>query len=405
MKFRTSSALSLLFVTETKPFTISVLKLLTLTLLLGQTIISQTPVYEMLVSSRNTHSVKLYNLSTGAYINDFIPTGSGGLNTTQDVIIGPGGNILVSGRGNSAILMYDKFTGSFINSFTSGYTLNNPTKITLGPDGNLYVSQWGNGNQKIVRFNGTTGEFVDEFTQSLNLPLGHAWDSYGNLYAACYGSGDIRKFDTSGNFTGIFTESGYLQGPANLWFDTKGNLFVIDWILGSVLQFNASNGSFIKVFISGIQNAEGYSFGPDSNLYICDWSQNNIKKYTSSGAFLGIFTNQGNLQAPNSILIREVLPIGIEEISGIAYTFKLYQNYPNPFNPSTKISFSLSNRGHVKLKIYDVTGKEIAVLIDGNLNSGSFTAEWNPHNFSAGIYFYKLSNSYYSVTKKMILLK
>jgi len=405
MKFRTSSALSLLFSTEAKVFTISVLKLLSLILLLEPNIISQTTDYEMLVSSRNTHSVKRYNLQTGTYINDFISSGSGGLNTTQDIKTGPGGNILVSGRGNSAVLMYDKFSGSFINSFTNGYALDNPTKITFGPDGNLYVSQWGTANQKVVRFNGTTGNFVSEFTQSLNLPLGHTWDSEGNLYVACYGSRDVRKFDTSGNFISIFTESGYLQGPANLWFDNNENLFVVDWITGSVVQFNASSGAFIRIFVSGLQNAEGYSFGPDSNLYICDWSQNNIKKYAPNGSFLGIFTNQGNLLAPNSILIRETSPIGIDEESITALDFTLDQNYPNPFNPSTKISFTLSKRNDIKLNIYDITGREIAVLIDGNLNTGKYEAEWNPQNLSGGIYFYKLSNSYYSITKKMILLK
>jgi DNA-binding beta-propeller fold protein YncE len=196
--------------------------------------------YEMLVSSRNTNSVKKFNGITGDYIDDFVSQNSAGLSLPQDIRTGPDGNILVSGRGNTSILMYDRVTGDFIDSFTRGYTLDNPTKITFGPDGNLYVSQWGMTKTKVVRFNGTTGQFIDEFTPSLNLALGHTWDADSNLYVACYGSKDVRKFDTNGNFLGVFTEVGHLQGPTNLWFDENGSLFVEDWILGSVQQFNAS---------------------------------------------------------------------------------------------------------------------------------------------------------------------
>ena len=405
MRHRSFSALLLKSVNRTHKFFAGFLILLSLILVLQLNLLSQTTGYEMLVSSRNTHSVKRFNLQKGAYIDDFVAPGSGGLNTAQDVISGPDGNLLVSGRGNSSVLMFDKINGSFLRSFTSGYSLDNPTKISIGPDGNLYVSQWGAQNQKIVRFNGTTGKFVSEFTPSLNLPLGQAWDKSGNMYVACYGSGDVRRFDTAGNFTGVFTQAGFLQGPANLWFDFKENLFVVDWVSGSVVQFNAHSGAFIKVFISGLQNAEGYSSGPDGSLYICDWSQNNIKKYSPGGTYSGIFTNQGNMQAPNSILIRESALSAFEENSSNAHDFSLNQNYPNPFNPSTKIAYTLSVRGYVKLNIFDIRGNEIAVLIDCNLDAGNYEAEWQPDDFSSGVYFFSLSNSLYSITKKMIFLK
>ena len=80
---------------------------------------AQTLDYEMLVSSRNNSSVKRFNGLTGAYINDFIPTGSGGLNTTQDLKIGPDSNILVSGRGHTGILLYGRGSGNFIGTFTN----------------------------------------------------------------------------------------------------------------------------------------------------------------------------------------------------------------------------------------------------------------------------------------------
>jgi len=361
--------------------------------------------YEMLVSSRNTNSVKRFNGITGEYIEDFVPSGSGGLNTTQDIKAGPEGNVLVSGRGNTSILMYDRVTGDFIDSFTKGYVLDNPTKISFGPDSNLYVSQWGTTKNKVVRFNGATGVFIDEFTPSLNLALGHAWDNDGNLYVACYGSKDVRKFDTNGNFSGVFTEAGHLQGPTYLWFDESGNLFVEDWVLGSVIQFDANDGTFIKVFVSGLQNAEGYGFGPDSNLYLCDWSQNQIRRYSPDGNFIDVFTDQGNMVAPNSILFRPVQTTNVEGGTSHPDNFYLNQNYPNPFNPKTIIRYSVGGSQIVSLKIFDILGNEIATLVNEYKPAGEYQFEFNNENLSSGIYFYQLKADNYLETKKMILIK
>lgn len=368
--------------------------------------VSQTIQYEMLVSSRNNHSVKRYNAQNGEFIDDFIVSGAGGLNTTQDLIIGPEGNILVSGRGNTQILLFDKSTGDFIMPFTSGYNLNNPTKISLGPDGNLYVSQWGSGNTSILRFNGMNGQFIDEYIHNLNLPLGHTWDAEGNMYIACYGSKDVRKFDSAGNFLSIFTQEGYLQGPTNLWFDGIGNLMVIDWVLGKVQKFSSENGSFTGTLVSGLQNAEGYSYGPDSNLYVCDWSQNNVKKYSSNGIFVSVFTIGGNLMAPNSILIRPSKVISVGEISTeFSEYFELKQNYPNPFNTMTRLNFNLPKTQNIKLEIFSITGKLLAKIINNKLKAGSYEFNWEAENFPSGIYYYKLSNDNQSDTKKMVLIK
>ncbi|MBF8293658.1 MAG: Por secretion system C-terminal sorting protein [Bacteroidetes bacterium] len=70
--------------------------------------------------------------------------------------------------------------------------------------------------------------------------------------------------------------------------------------------------------------------------------------------------------------------------------FALEQNYPNPFNPSTEISFQLPVRSLVTLKIFDVLGREIATLINGEKSAGSHTIEWNAASMSSGVYFYQL---------------
>ncbi len=107
--------------------------------------------------------------------------------------------------------------------------------------------------------------------------------------------------------------------------------------------------------------------------------------------------------------------IGITPISGeIPKNFGLSQNYPNPFNPATKIKFQvartpltpLSARGeNVRLVVYDILGREVTTLVNQQLQPGTYEVEWYATQFPSGIYFYKLTTSKFSDTKRMILVK
>ncbi|MCC6864761.1 MAG: T9SS type A sorting domain-containing protein [Ignavibacteria bacterium] len=102
---------------------------------------------------------------------------------------------------------------------------------------------------------------------------------------------------------------------------------------------------------------------------------------------------------------------GIQQISSeIPLSSNLFQNYPNPFNPSTKIKFTLkkdtkSENKNVKLIVYDISGKQVANLINRALLSGTYEAEFDASNLPSGVYFYKLTSGNFSESKKMILLK
>ena len=94
-------------------------------------------------------------------------------------------------------------------------------------------------------------------------------------------------------------------------------------------------------------------------------------------------------------------------ITGIK-NFKIEQNVPNPFNPVTNISYELFEASHVKLKVFDLIGKEIAVLAEGDQSKGTYTVIFDASKFSnltSGIYFYKFDTGKYSEVKKMILTK
>jgi photosystem II stability/assembly factor-like uncharacterized protein len=90
--------------------------------------------------------------------------------------------------------------------------------------------------------------------------------------------------------------------------------------------------------------------------------------------------------------------------------YTLSQNYPNPFNPSTKIKFEIpanSNQKviHVKLKIYDIRGKQVAVPVNDDLQPGNYEVVFNANSISSGVYIYTLSTGDFTETRRMVLLK
>ncbi|HEY9167511.1 MAG TPA: T9SS type A sorting domain-containing protein [Candidatus Kryptonia bacterium] len=86
-------------------------------------------------------------------------------------------------------------------------------------------------------------------------------------------------------------------------------------------------------------------------------------------------------------------------------TMALSQNYPNPFNPTTVIAYQLPAAGRVSLIIYDVLGREVARLVDGQKAAGSYEVKFDGSKLPSGLYFYRLSTGSYSRTMKMVVLK
>ncbi|MFQ5629226.1 MAG: endonuclease/exonuclease/phosphatase family protein [bacterium] len=96
----------------------------------------------------------------------------------------------------------------------------------------------------------------------------------------------------------------------------------------------------------------------------------------------------------------------ISRFDGNPNHFTLLQNYPNPFNPSTKISYSISAPAVVRLSVYDISGKEVAILVDEFKSPGSHQVEFKATDLMSGVYFYRLHvNGLAGISRKMILLK
>jgi photosystem II stability/assembly factor-like uncharacterized protein len=107
-------------------------------------------------------------------------------------------------------------------------------------------------------------------------------------------------------------------------------------------------------------------------------------------------------------------PVGIiKETNNLPREFELYQNYPNPFNPTTKIKFSIplsrgvpEGRGvSVRITVYDLLGHEVAILVNQQLQPGTYEILWDASNYPSGVYFYRIETRNFSDTKKLVLLK
>src|SRR5690606_19838215 len=98
-------------------------------------------------------------------------------------------------------------------------------------------------------------------------------------------------------------------------------------------------------------------------------------------------------------------PTDVIDVSEQVNSFELYQNYPNPFNPSTKIKYSLNESSNVSIKVYDVLGNELAVLVNDFKPAGAYEVNFNGENLSSGIYYYTITAGNFTSTKKMMLLK
>jgi hypothetical protein len=145
----------------------------------------------------------------------------------------------------------------------------------------------------------------------------------------------------------------------------------------------------------------------------------------TQGIFFGDYTNitaAGGIVRPiwtrlhnNNLSIWTAIidfPVKVENRNTkLPESYSLSQNYPNPFNPATTIRFTVPGKGnklsHVELKVYDMLGKQVAVLVNSSYSPGTYEIKWNASNISSGVYFYRLTsgNGSFSETKKMILSK
>jgi hypothetical protein len=157
------------------------------------------------------------------------------------------------------------------------------------------------------------------------------------------------------------------------------------------------SGSKIRIIVTNFDNAPDDSVFLGTNPNVLPVLVNGVNKlFLSSISYIslpvqsvstGIFSNSGQPNVP--------------------LEYKLGQNYPNPFNPSTTIEYSVPQNSFVTLKVYDISGKEVATLVNTETSAGNYSLNFNAdvYHLSSGIYFYKLTAGNEVAVKKLLLIK
>ena len=208
-------------------------------------------------------------------------------------------------------------------------------------------------------------------------------------------TGSLYTFDSTNSCFNYFYEK-LVDSLAANQNDTSGMCFTLDKCLGQSQDtlFNTTINSL------GFQMINGFMFtyyAKNIGLYYV-WG--GMPMYIWSDRLRGCVIN-GIVYGDTSSSLSNIGIINQETPS----IFSLSQNYPNPFNPSTKIKFDIPKGSLVKLKVYDILGREVAVLVNEKLTAGIYEYDWNASALPSGVYFYRLEAGDFIETKRMVLVK
>lgn len=217
------------------------------------------------------------------------------------------------------------------------------------------------------------------------------------------------------------------NGFSDFIFSGKEGIYRLDTKDGETIWSNPLDNTYTfgveelgDLNIDGVNEVGAGTMG--SNLYILNGADGNIihqvnygpAPYNAVERIVSMPSIDGNYSTDYVIAVRDGRIIcysgGPEEPVSVGDNFvinefSLEQNFPNPFNPVTKIKFRIADFGFANLKIYDVLGKEVAVLVNEKKSPGEYEIIWNAESFSSGVYFYTLKAGEFAATKKLLLLK
>jgi hypothetical protein len=231
--------------------------------------------------------------------------------------------------------------------------------------------------------------FLEEEVVELPLTYGESWTTASvDTFEFLPGFGTITTSTTKSTVDGYGTvklKAGDFQ-CLRLKDETED---IIETLVGGVPTFTDTSTSIAynwigkeSIFLAIIESADGEE-NPDF----------------TEAEFVQLLTNLDN---PNSLVESDLAILPKELV--------LHENYPNPFNPSTTIRFEVPQAGNVQLVIYDMTGRQIATLVDDNLAAGSHQVTWNGRDtagmsVASGVYIYRLQQMDKVQSRKLTLLR
>ena len=320
-------------------------------------------------------------------------------------------DLLTCGNGNSLQITGNKITLEAIinvNEFKSQPFAGSVIVKDQGSNSSGYMIRCG-GNG-IINFNIGNGSWHEISTPANSVQLNqwhHVAATYDGTAMKIYVDGELKVQSNIVLTIGNANNSNLLIGESPSF---PGRVF--NGKIDEVRIWNiARTESQIQNTMNTILTSEYYST-TDSGL-VGYWRFD--EGIGQSAADLSVYSNTAmlgasiNPEASDPVWVEaNILIVNVKEENVNDYIptdFNLSQNYPNPFNPYTVIFFQLPVTRNVTLKVYDVLGNEIAVLVNEEKQAGNHEIDFNASLLSSGVYFYQLKAGEFSETKKMILLR
>ncbi|MGB3017846.1 MAG: T9SS type A sorting domain-containing protein, partial [Ignavibacteria bacterium] len=169
---------------------------------------------------------------------------------------------------------------------------------------------------------------------------------------------------------------------------------------------NSSNAAYYRVNIATDLNFNNIVFDKDSIVLSSYSVPPNILNVNTLYFWRVNANNLGGTSNWSTTFAFRTIVTGINQIGTIIPDkYELYNNYPNPFNPVTKIRFDIPKSSTVRILLYDITGKAVMNLVDGELQAGSYETSVDATSLSSGLYLYRIETPDYSSTKRLMLIK
>jgi photosystem II stability/assembly factor-like uncharacterized protein len=223
--------------------------------------------------------------------------------------------------------------------------------------------------------------------------------------------------NTVGGYNAIFfsdLNNGWIVGDAGKVLKTTNGGTSWNYVTNSGINSNERSKSvfFLDANTGWISSKDGNGNGIIQHTTDggASWATqstplNNPQGGNSIFSIYFVDAQNGWLTADYGFICRYSGTTGINDDNKLADEFSLSQNYPNPFNPVSRIQYAISKEQFVQLKVYDVLGNEVAVLVNEEKPAGVYEVDFDASVLTSGIYFYQLKSGNYLETKKMILMK
>lgn len=380
----------------------------------------------------NTHCVTVkYNSSGDLQWEADYNAPFGGNDQGMFIEFGRNGAVYIAGRIQNTQIYHDivliKYNTSgeeqWVRTYDgAGHGHDNVNKMVVGENQHIYLTGYTYGgevtNRNYITLNyNAAGQRV--WAKTYNGPangedraVSMAVDEDGNTYVTGYSLSNSTgydyatvKYDNAGDQQWVKRVDGgnsYNEYARDITIDGSGNSYVTgvfetttdNYQLATVKFSSAGTQKWIKKYVNPSGKVtEGYKIVLDqsNNIFVggaidASGANNNdyrdflVVKYTQS-IYIAQYRNEQPL------------------------TFSLGQNYPNPFNPTTNIKFDIPNASIVKLTVFDIQGKEIAQLVNGQMDAGSYNIDFDASHLASGTYFYRIEAGSFTEVKKMILVK